>query len=85
MCFQIALHSEEKDRHTPKVGELGISWTSNLAKPGGGYHSVEYSKPIQFDWSELNPQLQPFEAFELEFNAHTTQGVLKPIRRRPDQ
>jgi len=85
VCFQIALRSEEKDSHTPNVGELGFSWTSKLAKPEGGYHSIEYSKPIQFDWSDLNPQLQPFEAFELEFNTHTTQGILRPIRRKLDQ
>lgn len=85
VCFQIALRSEEKDRHTPNIGELGISWTSKLAKPEGGYYPIEYSKPIQFDYSELNPQLQPFEAFELEFNTRTEQGELKPVTRTTDQ
>jgi len=80
VCFQIALRSDEKDRLVPPVGKLGIKWTSNLAKPEGGYYPIEYSDPIQFDWSELSPQQQPFEAFELKFNTQTTQGELKPIR-----
>lgn len=82
VCFQIFLRSEVKDKRVPLIGELGISWTSNLAKPEGGYHPIKYSDPIQFNWSELSPQLQPFEAFELSFNRETTQSVIKPIARK---
>ena len=85
VCFQIAPRSEEKDRHVQKVGSLGIVWASKLAKPEGGFYPIEYSSPIQFDWSGLNPQLQPFEAFELTFNTHTTQGAFRPISRTSDQ
>lgn len=85
VCFQIAPRSEEKDRLVPNIFKLGISWTSNLAKPEGGYHPIKYSNPIHFDWSELNPQLQPFEAFELRFNTQTTQGELNPIESGFDQ
>jgi len=84
VCFQIALRSEEKDRHVPNSVKLGISWVSNLAKSKGGYHSIKYCDPIQFDWSELNMQLQPFESFELKFNTETTQSELKPIPRKLD-
>jgi len=85
VCFQIALCSEEKDRHVQNAVSLGIVWTTQLAKPEGGFFPIEYSSPIQFDWSGLNPQLQPFEAFELTFNALTTQGAYLPLARRTDQ
>lgn len=85
VCFQIAPRSEEKDRHISNVDALGIVWTTQLAKPEGGFFPIEYSSPIQFDWSGLKPQLQPFEAFELMFNAHTTQGAYRPLARRSDQ
>jgi len=45
------------------------------------YDPIEYSDPLQFNWSSVDPQLQPFEAFELRFNAVTTEGVLTPIPR----
>ncbi len=85
VCFQIAIRSEEKDSYTPNVCKLDILWTSQLAKPEGGYLPIEYSKPMQFDWSELIPQLQPFDAFELKFNTGTTHGELKPVKRTTDQ
>lgn len=79
VCFQIALRSDDKDRLVPSGGKLGIKWISSLAKPEGGYYPIEYSDPIQFDWSELIPRQQPFEAFELKFNARTKRGEFNPI------
>jgi len=81
ICFQIALRSDEKDDHVPVTGKLGIVWTSQLPKPDGGYHPIKYSEPFQLDWSGLEPQFQPFEAFDLEFNIVTTEGVFTPIIR----
>jgi len=83
VCFQIALHPDEKDRFALPIGELGIKWITKLAKPEGGYHSINYSDPIQFDWSELSPQQQPFEAFELKFNTRTDSGEFRPIESGP--
>lgn len=79
VCFQIALHPDEKDRFSQPIEELGIKWITKLPKREGGFHSINYSEPIQFDWSELTPQQQPFEAFELEFNTQTNSGEFKPI------
>lgn len=81
VCFQICLRSEEKDRHVPISGSFNITWTSALAKPEGGYHSIKYSSPIEFDWSELNSRFQPIEAFELTINTLTWSGEYTPIFR----
>lgn len=81
VCFQITLRSEQKDMHVPVVGRFNISWTSSLAKPEGGYHPIKYSSPIEFDWSDLTPRLQPFEAFELTINTISSQGEYSPIYR----
>ncbi len=85
VCFQISLRSEEKDKHVPIVGNFNISWTSELAKPEGGYYPIKYSQPIAFDWSDLLPILQPFEAFELRINTATSQGEYSPICRDNEQ
>ena len=81
VCFQIWLHSDGKDNHVPKDGKLRIRHTSQLLKPEGGYLPIEYSDPLQFNWSGVDSKLQPFEAFELSFNTVTTEGVLTPILR----
>jgi len=81
VCFQISLRSEEKDKHVPVVGSFNISWTSALAKSEGGYHPIKYSSPIEFDWSDLLPRLQPFGAFELTINRLNSQGEYSPILR----
>ena len=84
VCFQIWLRSDDMDDHVPTLGSLGIRWTSQLPKPEGGYHPIQYGDPLQFDWSSLSPQLQPFEAFELKLNPRTAEGVLTPIPRQPE-
>lgn len=81
VCFQIWLRSDDKDNQVPVNIKFGIRWTSKLSKPEGGYHSIKYSDPLQLDWSSLDPQFQPFEAFELKFNTVTTEGVFTPIPR----
>lgn len=81
VCFQIWLRSDDQDNQVPEDGKLGVIHTSQLSKPEGGYYSITYSDPFQFNWSSVDPQLQPFEAFELRFNAVTTKGVLTPIPR----
>lgn len=81
VCFQIWLRSDDKDEHVPKDVKLGIRWTSQLPKPEGGFLPIEYSDPLQFDWYSVEPQLQPFEAFNLKFNTISTEGVLEPILR----
>jgi hypothetical protein len=81
VCFQIALCSDDKDDHVPITNELGIVWTSQLPKPDGGYHQIKYSNPLQFDWSGLTNQIQPFQAFDLEFNVVTNAGVFSPVVR----
>jgi len=81
VCFQIALHSDDKDGLVPYTGELGFIWNSQLYKPDGGYLPIKYSVPFQLDWSSLKPQFQPFEAFDLEFNTKTTEGLLTPMIR----
>lgn len=81
VCFQIWVRSDDMDERVPGSGKLEIQWTSQLPRPEGGYQPIRYSKPKQFDWSGLSPQLQPFEAFDLQFNPRTTEGVLTPILR----
>ncbi|MDR4514404.1 hypothetical protein [Nitrosomonas sp.] len=81
VCFQIWLRSDDKDNQVPESGKLGIRWTSQLPKPEGGYHPIKYSEPLQFNWSSVDHQFQPFEAFELRFNPITTEGVFTPIPR----
>ena len=81
VCFQIWVRSDNMDEHVPNLGKLGVMWTSQLSKPEGGYLPIRYSDPLQFDWSELSPRLQPFEAFELVFDPCTTKGEFTPIRR----
>lgn len=82
VCFQIWLRSDDRDDHVPEMGRLGIRFTAQLPKPAGGYFPIEYSDPLQFDWSDRTPRLQPFDAFELTFNPQTTEGSLRPIPRK---
>lgn len=81
VCFQIWVRSDELDNHAPSEGTLNIKWTSQLPKPEGGYHPIQYGKPIPFDWASLTPIFQPFEAFELVFNPQTREGSFTPIPR----
>ena len=81
VCFQVWVRSDDMDKNVRGLQKLRIRWTNQLPRPEGGYQPIQYSDPIQFDWSGLLPQLQPFEAFELEFNPKTTEGVLTPIAR----
>ena len=81
VCFQIWLRSDDLDAHVPEAGRLGIRFTAQLPKSEGDYFPITYSDPLQFDWSDLTPRLQPFEAFELTFNPRTTEGSLRPIPR----
>lgn len=82
VCFQIWLRSDQMDDCVPSQGKLGINWTSQLPKPEGGYMPIKYSDPIQFDWSELSLQPQPFSAFDLYFDTNSTEGRLEPILRQ---
>jgi hypothetical protein len=81
VCFQIWVRSDGRDEHVPKIGRLGCRYTSKFPLPEGGYLSIRYSDPLQFDWSSLHPELQPFEAFDLAFNTLTKEGVYTPIPR----
>lgn len=81
VCFQIWLRSDSQDDNLPDVAALRLRWTSNLAKPEGGYYPVEYSEPLQFDWSGAEQERQPFEAFTLRFDPNTTKGSLTPVPR----
>ncbi|WP_083101098.1 MULTISPECIES: hypothetical protein [Rhodobacterales] len=81
VCFQIWLRSDNRDADVPEVGRLGIRFNAQLPKPEGGYFPINYCDPLQFDWSDLTPRLQPFQAFELAFNAQTTEGSITPIPR----
>ncbi|MCF1505590.1 hypothetical protein L0F51_17700 [Afifella sp. H1R] len=82
VCFQVWLHSDDLDAHVPEAGRLGFRCEAQLPKPEGGYFPITYSDPLQFDWSDMAPRLQPFEAFELTFNPQTTEGSFEPIPRR---
>lgn len=82
VCFQIWVRSDGKDNNVPKDVRLGLNWTASFPKQEGGYFRISYKNPITFDWSSLTPTLQPFEAFELEFNPQTTEGILRPIERQ---
>ncbi|MEM6496512.1 MAG: hypothetical protein AAF709_07290 [Pseudomonadota bacterium] len=81
VCFQIWLPSDDLDTHVPQNGRLGIRFTAQLPKPEGGHFPITYSDPIQLDWTNLTPRLQPFSAFELTFNPQTAEGSVKPIPR----
>jgi len=81
VCFQIWLHSDDMDANVPKVERLGIRFVAQLLKPEGGYLPITYADPLQFEWSDLTPSLQPFEAFELKFNPRTTEGTIEPKHR----
>lgn len=81
VCFQIWVRSDGFDSLAPDDVRLSTLWTSQLPKPEGGYHPIQYSQPVQFDWSTLQPQLQPFEAFELIFDPKTTESNFSPILR----
>lgn len=81
VCIQIWLPSDDLDTHVPKNGRLGIRFTAQLPKPEGGHFPITYSDPIQLDWTDLTPRLQPFSAFELTFNPQTAEGSVKPIPR----
>lgn len=81
VCFQIWLPSDDHDEHVPPISRLGLHFTAQLPKPDGGYFAVDYRDPLQFDWSDTSPRLQPFEAFELVFDPRTTNGTLIPICR----
>ncbi len=81
VCFQIWLRSDDQDADVPEVGRLGIRFNAQLPKPEGGHLPISYCDPIQFDWSELTPKLQPFRAFQLTFDPQTTEGSLTPIPR----
>jgi hypothetical protein len=83
VCFQIWLRSDNQDEGLPEKAGLRIKWTSQLPKPEGGYYPVEFSDPLQFNWSGVKPERQPFEAFELRFDPHSTQGTFIPILRAP--
>lgn len=82
VCFQICVRSDDADDHLPDVGRLGIKWTAQFPKPEGGYLPIQYSDPLQFDWTDLTPSAQPFEAFELIFDPRTTEGEIIPIPRQ---
>lgn len=81
VCFQIWMRSDELDDHVPEIGRLGVRFTAQLPKPEGGYLPIQFSDPLQFDWSDLVPRSQPFAAFELTFNPKTTEGILRPVPR----
>jgi hypothetical protein len=83
VCFQIWLRSDNQDDGLPDVAGLRVRWTSQLPKLEGGYYPVEFSEPLQLDWSSAKPERQPFEAFELQFDLQSTQGIITPILRRP--
>lgn len=82
VCFQIWLKSDDADACVPEVGWLGIQYSAQLPKPEGGYFSIHFCDPLQFNWSSIKPILQPFEAFELRFDPQTTQGNFTPIPRQ---
>jgi len=79
VCFQIWLKSDNLDGHVPEDVQLSIRFNAQLPKPEGGYFPITYSNPLQFDWSDLKPRLQPFKAFELAFNPDTTDAWITPI------
>ncbi|MGO4319714.1 hypothetical protein, partial [Agrobacterium sp. MCAB5] len=83
VCFQIWLRSDNQDEGLSEIAGLRIKWTSQLPKPEGGYYPVEFSDPLQLDWSGVKPERQPLEAFELRFDPHSTQGIFIPILRAP--
>jgi len=82
VCFQIWLRSDELDGDVPQMGRLGVQFTAQLPKPEGGYLPIQFSDPLQLDWSDLAPRRQPFAAFELTFNPRTAHGILSPVMRR---
>lgn len=81
VCFQIWLRSDDLDAHVPNVDKLGVRFTAQLPQPEGGYFPITYGDPLQFDWSDLTPELQPFSAFVLSFNPQSTKGSITPIPR----
>ena len=81
VCFQIWLHSDNLDCHVPEIDKLDCRWISQFLEQDGSYLPIRYSESLQFDWTGLNPIFQPFEAFELEFDPRTTEGIFTPIRR----
>lgn len=81
VCFQIWLRSDNRDADVPEVGRLGIRFKAQFPKPEGGPFPISYCDPLQFDWSDLTPRLQPFSAFKLKFDPQTTEGSITPIPR----
>ncbi|MEP3844246.1 MAG: hypothetical protein ABJM43_02695 [Paracoccaceae bacterium] len=81
VCFQIWLRSDDQDADVPEVGRFGFRFNAQLPLPEGGFFPINYCDPLQFDWSDLTPRLQPFGAFEFAFNAQTTEGSFTPIPR----
>lgn len=81
VCLQIWLRSDNLDAQVTESIRLGYRFVAQLPKPEGGYLPIEFSDPIQFDWSDLEPKRQPFAAFELRFNPQTSFGSITPIPR----
>lgn len=79
VCFQIWLKSDDRDTQTPEDVRLGIRFNAQLPRPEGGYFPINYSEPLQFDWSYLTPRLQPFKSFKLAFDPVTTNGWITPV------
>lgn len=79
VCFQIWLRSDDFDAEVPEDYRLGLSFTAQLPKLEGGYFPITYSDPLQFDWSDLKPRLQPFKAFECAFDPDTNNARITPI------
>lgn len=84
VCFQIALHPDDTWESVVPIGRLGIIWKSMFRKPDGTFYPIAYSDPVQFDWSGLGADRQPFEAFDLKFNTRTCFGEFTPVKSVQD-
>lgn len=85
VCFQIDLKSDKFDGEWPPLGpkSLSLKWTNEIAdNEGNNAIRIEYSEPIQFDWSSSVTQAQPVEKFLVKYNPRTQQGSMTPIIRQ---
>lgn len=84
VCAQIALMSDHLEDHLPPIpmGNFNIRWSVVL----GPNHEVriDYGDVRHFNWASYATTPQPVESFVLDFDSVTTQGVIAPVFRKPD-
>ena len=86
VCLQTSLKSDHMEDHIPPTlpGNVAITFTAVIG-PGETQPKdpirIEYSQPIQRNWSSTAPIPQPVQEFLLEFDMRTEEGRFTPVMR----